>query len=79
VRARHDLAAYGYEGWAALAQFESLIEVAAVPTERAAFGTRDSFVGMESPWGNIKAGKARYALQEVDGEVRSIRLDPRRL
>lgn len=58
VRARHDLAAYGYEGWAALAQFESLIEVAAVPTERAAFGTRDSFVGMESPWGSIKAGKA---------------------
>jgi hypothetical protein len=36
----------------------SLIEVPAVPTERAAFGTRDSFIGMESPWGTIKAGKA---------------------
>ena len=58
VRARHDLAAYGYQGWAAIAQFESLIEAAAVPTERAAFGTRDSFVGMESPWGTIRAGKA---------------------
>nr|WP_249808250.1 porin [Bradyrhizobium sp. 177] len=51
-------APYGYPGWAAIAQFESLVEVAAVPTERAAFGTRDSFIGMESPWGTIKAGKA---------------------
>jgi predicted porin len=58
VRARHNLDPYGYPGWAAVAQFESLVEVAAVPTERAAFGTRDSFLGMESPWGTIKAGKA---------------------
>jgi predicted porin len=58
VRARHDLGAYGFPGWAAVAQFESLVEVAAVPTERAAFGTRDSFIGMESPWGAIKAGKS---------------------
>ncbi|UPK40878.1 porin (plasmid) [Bradyrhizobium sp. 186] len=58
VRARHNLDPYGYPGWAAIAQFESLVEVAAVPTERAAFGTRDSFIGMESPWGTIKAGKA---------------------
>jgi predicted porin len=58
VRARHDLGAYGFPGWAAVAQFESLIEAAAVPTERAAFGTRDSFLGMESPWGAIKAGKS---------------------
>ena len=58
VRARHNLEPYGYPGWAAVAQFESLVEVAAVPTERAAFGTRDSFIGMESPWGAIKAGKA---------------------
>lgn len=58
IRARHDLGPYGYPGWAAIAQFESLIEVAATPTERAAFGTRDSFLGMESPWGSIKAGKA---------------------
>ncbi|HEX9210733.1 MAG TPA: porin [Bradyrhizobium sp.] len=58
VRARHNLEPYGMPGWAAVAQFESLVEVAAVPTERAAFGTRDSFLGMESPWGTIKAGKA---------------------
>ena len=58
VRARHNLEPYGFPGWAAIAQFESLVEVAAIPTERAAFGTRDSFIGMESPWGTIKAGKA---------------------
>ncbi len=58
VRARHNLDPYGYPGFAAVAQFESLVEVAAVPTERAAFGTRDSFIGMESPWGAIKAGKS---------------------
>src|SRR5450830_1612584 len=58
IRARHNLEPYGYPGWAAVAQFESLIEVAATPTERAAFGTRDSFIGMESPWGAVKAGKS---------------------
>jgi predicted porin len=58
IRARHNLAPYGYEGWAAVAQFESLVEAAATPTERAALGTRDSFLGMESPWGAIKAGKS---------------------
>lgn len=58
IRARHDLTPYGYAGWAAVAQFESLIEAAAIPTERAAFGTRDSYLGMESPWGAIKAGKS---------------------
>lgn len=58
VRARHDLGPYGYPGWAVLAQFESLVEVAATPTERAAFGTRDSYLGIQSPWGAIKAGKS---------------------
>ncbi|MCC8958677.1 porin [Bradyrhizobium sp. Pear77] len=58
VHARHDLAPYGFAGWAAVAQFESLVEVAAVPTERAALGTRDSFIGMATPWGTIKAGKS---------------------
>jgi predicted porin len=57
IRARHNLAPYGYEGFAVLAQFESQVDVASSPTERAAFGTRDSFVGIEGPWGTIKAGK----------------------
>jgi hypothetical protein len=50
VRARHDLSAYGYEGWAAIAQFESLIEVAAVLTERAAFCTQDSYISGATWW-----------------------------
>jgi predicted porin len=58
VRARHNLEPYGFAGWAAIAQYESLVEASAVPTERAAFGSRDSFIGMESPWGTIRAGKA---------------------
>jgi predicted porin len=58
VRARHNLAPYGYEGYSIVAQFESQVDVAAAPNERAAFGTRDSFVGLEGPWGAIKAGKS---------------------
>jgi predicted porin len=58
IRARHNLAPYGYEGYSIVAQFESQVDVAAAPNERAAFGTRDSFVGIEGPWGAIKAGKS---------------------
>jgi predicted porin len=58
IRARHNLTPYGYPGWAFVAQFESQVDVAATPNERAAFGTRDSYIGLESPWGAIKAGKA---------------------
>lgn len=57
IAARHNLEPYGYPGWAAVAQFEALVEVASIPTERGAFGTRDSFVGLDTPWGAIKAGK----------------------
>jgi predicted porin len=42
---------------AVVAQLESQVDIASFPTERAAFGTRDSFLGMEGPWGAIKAGK----------------------
>lgn len=57
IRVRHNLAPYGWEGMAAVAQLESQVDVSAAPNERAAFGTRDSFLGMEGPWGSIKAGK----------------------
>jgi predicted porin len=57
IRARHNLAPYGYEGFSVLAQFESQVDVASAPTERAAFGTRDSYLGIEGPWGAVKAGK----------------------
>jgi predicted porin len=58
IRARHNLEPYGYPGWAVVLQFESQVDVASYPTERAAFGTRDSYLGMESPWGAIKIGKS---------------------
>ena len=58
IRVRHNLAPYGWDGMAVVAQLESQVDIASYPTERAALGTRDSFVGMESPWGSIKAGKS---------------------
>jgi predicted porin len=58
IRARHNLAPYGWDGMAVVAQLESQVDIAAAPNERAAFGTRDSFLGLESPWGAIKAGKS---------------------
>src|ERR1700732_3949689 len=57
VRVRHNLAPYGWEGMAVVAQLESQVDFASAPNERAAFGTRDSFVGVEGPWGAIKMGK----------------------
>jgi predicted porin len=57
IRVRHNLAPYGWDGMAVVAQLESQVDIASAPTERAAFGTRDSFLGVESPWGAIKAGK----------------------
>jgi predicted porin len=58
IRVRHNLAPYGWDGWAVVAQLESQVDIAAAPTEKAALGTRDSFLGLESPWGSIKAGKS---------------------
>jgi predicted porin len=58
IRVRHNLAPYGWDGMAVLAQLESQVDIASAPTEKAAFGTRDSFLGLEGPWGAIKAGKS---------------------
>jgi predicted porin len=58
VRVRHNLAPYGWDGWAVVAQLESQVDIASAPTEKAAFGTRDSFLGVEGPWGAVKAGKS---------------------
>jgi hypothetical protein len=58
IRARHNLTPYGYEGWSVLAQYEELVEVAATPTERAAFGSRDSYIGFDGPYGAVKVGKS---------------------
>src|SRR5450756_43304 len=40
IRVRHNLAPYGWDGMAVVAQLESQVYVSAAPTERAAFGTR---------------------------------------
>ncbi|MBV9458649.1 MAG: porin [Bradyrhizobium sp.] len=58
IRVRHNLAPYGWDGTAVVAQLESQVDIAAAPNERAAFGTRDSFLGLETQWGSIKAGKS---------------------
>jgi predicted porin len=58
VRVRHNLTPYGWAGYAIVAQIESQVDVSSSPNERAAFGTRDSYLGMEGPWGAIKAGKS---------------------
>ncbi|MGA7805001.1 porin [Bradyrhizobium sp.] len=58
IRVRHNLAPYGWEGMAVVAQLESQVDISAAPTEKAALGTRDSFLGLETPWGSIKAGKS---------------------
>ena len=58
IRVRHNLAPYGWDGMAVVAQLESQVDIASAPTEKAALGTRDSFLGMETPWGSIKAGKS---------------------
>src|SRR5216683_5237924 len=58
VRVRHNLAPYGWDGMAVVAQLESQVDIASFPTERAALGTRDSFLGVEGPWGAVKAGKS---------------------
>src|SRR6185437_9362801 len=54
-----NLSPYGFDGWAAVAQMEAQIDVASAPTERAALGSRDSYLGLEGPWGAIKAGKSQ--------------------
>jgi len=58
VRVRHNLAPYGWDGMSVVAQLESQVDFASAPTERASFGTRDSFLGVEGPWGAVKAGKS---------------------
>jgi predicted porin len=58
IRVRHNLDPYGWGGWAVVAQMEAQIDAAAVATERASLGSRDSYLGLEGPWGAIKAGKS---------------------
>src|SRR3984893_9528692 len=59
VRVVHKLGdSSGMPGLSVVAQFETLVETAATPTERAALGSRDSYVGLQGPYGAIKIGKS---------------------
>src|SRR5258708_33364146 len=55
IRVRHNLAPYGWDGWAVVAQLESQGDIASAPTEKAALGTRDSFLRLAGAWGAMKA------------------------
>jgi predicted porin len=57
VRVRHNLAPYGWDGYSVVGQIETQVDVASQPTERASLGTRDSYVGIDGPWGAAKIGK----------------------
>lgn len=56
-RIKHDLTPYGFAGYAFLGQIETEADVAQTPSVKAAFGSRDSYAGIQTPWGSIKAGK----------------------
>ena len=56
-RVRHDLTDYGFANYAVIAQIESLVDASSQPSERAALGTRDTFLGIEGPYGALKIGK----------------------
>ena len=58
IRVRHNLAPYGWDGMAVLAQLESQVDIASAPTERAAFGTRDSYLGVEGRGAPSKPARA---------------------
>ena len=59
VRVVHKLGeSSGLPGLSVVAQFETLVDTAATPTERAALGSRDSYVGLQGPYGAIKVGKS---------------------
>ena len=79
IRVRHNLAPYGWDGMAVVAQLESQVDIASAPTERAAFGTRDSFLGLEGPWGAIKAGKSDTPYKKCHRGDGSVLAYPRRL
>src|ERR1700720_3321751 len=51
IRVRHNLAPYGWDGWAVVAQLESQVDIASAGTGKASLGLGASFGGMEGPWG----------------------------
>ncbi|TAL78293.1 MAG: porin [Beijerinckiaceae bacterium] len=56
-RIKHDLAPYGFKDFAVVGQIETEADISQTPSVKAAFGSRDSYIGLATPWGAIKAGK----------------------
>jgi hypothetical protein len=64
----HDLGYYGYAGYSMIAQLETEADIASTPSVKAALGSRNSFVGLASPWGTVKAGKNDTPYKEATAE-----------
>lgn len=56
-RIKHDLAPYGFNGWSVDGQIETEADISMTPSVKAGLGSRNSFVGISSPWGSIQLGK----------------------
>jgi predicted porin len=67
-RVKHDLGAYGHPGFAIVGQIETQADIASTPSTKAALASRNSFVGLESPWGTIKLGKNDTPYKEATAE-----------
>jgi len=67
-RVKHDLNPYGYAGWAVLGQIETEADISQTPSTKASLASRNSFVGLESPWGTLKLGKNDTPYKEATAE-----------
>ena len=68
VRVKHDLAPFGHQGYAILGQIETEADIAQTPSVKAALGSRNSFVGLQTPWGTVKLGKNDTPYKEATAE-----------
>lgn len=66
---RHDLNYFGYPGFAFVGQLETEADISSTPSVKASLGSRNSFVGIESPWGSIEAGKYDTPYKESTVEM----------
>ncbi|HEY5226275.1 MAG TPA: porin [Methylovirgula sp.] len=67
-RIKHNLAPYGYPGLAIIGQIETEADIASTPSTKASLGSRNSYVGMQSPWGSIKVGKNDTPYKQATAE-----------
>jgi len=67
-RVKHDLKPYGFDGWAVLGQIETQADISSTPSTKASLASRNSYVGLESPWGTLKIGKNDTPYKEATAE-----------